>query len=114
MAQTKELASEVKDLVRTFREALGLTQEQVAVRGGLGEKGRSVVNKVETGRNKAGSFAIRRVLADGFGIGIVDLDGYLLGKIELEAAVKLAGGASNSKTKGRGPSASPAVRASAA
>lgn len=56
----------VNELVRALREALGLTQQQVAARGEL--NGQAEVGKVESGANKASSVRMRDGLAKGLGI----------------------------------------------
>ncbi len=56
--------------VRELRTSLQLSQEKLAELGGLE---RVEVSKVESGANKAQSFAMRQSLATAFGLSIEDL-----------------------------------------
>lgn len=73
--------------VRDLRAALGLTQEQVATRGGLT---RTDVNKVENGRNQATSHAVHKGLARGFGLTSDDLDLFFDGSLSVQDAAARA------------------------
>jgi transcriptional regulator with XRE-family HTH domain len=70
--------------VRAMREALGLTQEQLAARGRIG---RLTVLRVESGANKATSHAVRAGLAVAFGLTLDDSDALLDGQIGVRAAL---------------------------
>lgn len=91
MSRTVWHVTEIKDLVADLRKALGWTQEQVADRSG-GALTRIVVNKIETGRNKASSAAVRDGLATAFGLERSAMFDYLDGAIGLEEAVALRSG----------------------
>lgn len=71
----------VHERVRALREALDLTQLQVAERGGL--NGQAEVGKVESGANKASSHRARSGLAQGFGLDKADFNAYLDGAVTL-------------------------------
>ncbi len=66
--------------VKALRAALGLTQEKVALAGGLG---RLEVVKVETGKNQATTDHIRAGLARAFGISRDDFAEYIGGAIDI-------------------------------
>jgi transcriptional regulator with XRE-family HTH domain len=73
--------------IREVRRRLKLTQEQVADRGGLS---RTEVVKVESGANKASTYAMRAGLAMGLGLSIGDLSDLLDGYIKVQEAVARA------------------------
>lgn len=77
----------VSELVTALREALGLTQDQVAARG---EFDRTVMPKAEGGQHKLSTAKVRAGLAKGFGIPRDVLDGYLDGTVTLARAVASA------------------------
>lgn len=70
-----------KDRIRALRTALGLTQEQVADRGGLD---RTEVNKLEAGKNQATTDRIRASLAVAFASTRDDIAAYLEDRIGLD------------------------------
>lgn len=73
---------DVGDKVRRLRQACGLTQDEVAARSGDLE--RFEVTKVETGKNKLQSDALRAKLAKAFGLTRDDFASYLDGTLSLE------------------------------
>lgn len=75
------MAADVAQRVRELRKARGLTQEQLAVAGGLE---RVEVVQIESGKNQAGSSRIGRALAKGARVGLEDLFKYLDGEIGLD------------------------------
>lgn len=81
-----EVGHRTGDAVRALREALGLTQEQVAEGGG--EIDRIDVSKVETGLNQASSNRVRRGLAAGLGLSRDDMDKLVEGDLSVEAALE--------------------------
>ena len=82
-------ATDPKDRLRALRQALGLTQQDVADRSG-GRLDRVEVNKVENGKVGLASFETRRVLADAFGIVLVDdLSDYVDGKLTIEEVKRI-------------------------
>lgn len=56
--------------VRELREAVGLTQEELAERGDLR---RVAITKIEGGHNYASTFAMRHALAIAFGLSLEDI-----------------------------------------
>jgi transcriptional regulator with XRE-family HTH domain len=74
--------------VRALREALGLTQEGLARRGGLG---RLTILRVENGENKATSHAVRAGLAAAFGLSMTDSDALLDGRLSIKRALDRTG-----------------------
>src|SRR5262245_41652655 len=64
--------------IRALREALGLSQDQVAQRAGFG---RVNANRAESGTNKISSVAMRDGLARAFGLSRADFDAYLAGTL---------------------------------
>lgn len=75
------LRDHVATRVRSLREALGLSQERIAERGGLR---RVEISKVEGGHNMATSYDMRRCLAAGFGLALEDLVELLDGETPIE------------------------------
>ncbi len=74
--------------VRALREALGLTQEGLALRGGLG---RLTILRVENGENKATSHAVRAGLAKAFDLSMDDSDALLDGRLSVKRALDRSG-----------------------
>jgi transcriptional regulator with XRE-family HTH domain len=68
--------------VRDLRKALDLTQGQAAEMTD-GKVDQVIFSQIETGKNKATSYAIRAGLARAFGTRIEDLAAYLDGEIDL-------------------------------
>lgn len=77
------------DRLLALRDALKLTQQQVATAGGM--KHRTDYVKVEKGQNAASSNQMRAQLARGFAIARPDLDDYLDEKITLEEVLRRRG-----------------------
>lgn len=75
------MKEQVAGRVRGLREALKLTQEQLAERGGLR---RVEVTKIEGGRNYASTFAMRSALASAFGLSFDDVVALLDGSTPIE------------------------------
>lgn len=71
--------------VKALRDALGLTQEQVADAGGID---RTDVSKVETGWNHGSSNRVRRALAAGLGLSRDDMDDFMDGRLAVADAVE--------------------------
>jgi DNA-binding XRE family transcriptional regulator len=73
--------------VRSLRQALGYTQEQLAA---LCKVPRLTIVHIETDRNKATSPRVRRALREGFELGSLDdVDALLTGRLSVEDAVEL-------------------------
>lgn len=77
----------IAEKARAIREALGCTQEAIAERGGLE---RAEVNKVETGRNEATTWRIRRGLARAYGVTVETLSDCFDGILSVEELVRQA------------------------
>src|SRR5262245_16800769 len=77
----------VYDRIRELREALGLTQEELAARSG-GRFDRIRVNKIENGRNKLRSYQARAGLAEAFGVPPDLLASYVDGTTQLEEVLR--------------------------
>lgn len=75
--------SETAARVRSLREALNLTQDELGRRAGHGANGRVYLSKIETGKNQLNTVASREQLARGFGLSRSDLDAYLAGTLSL-------------------------------
>jgi len=77
---------EVKDLVKALRARLALSQESLEAASG-GHLAREAVSKIEAGKNKCTSYALRDALARGFGIDFEVLVAYLDGRATIEDVV---------------------------
>lgn len=77
---------EVGSRVAALRKAVGLSQENLARRGGI-DRVRLV--HLEANRNKGSSHAMRLALARAFGLEATMLDAYLDGASSLRATVAL-------------------------
>lgn len=75
----------VAERVRELREALDLSQEQLAERGGVT---RTEISKIEHGHNYASSFAMRQSLATAFGLSLEDLGELLDGRTAISTLRK--------------------------
>lgn len=89
----------VAERVRELREALGLTQQDVADRSG-GRLNQGTLAKVEGGLNKGTGASTRGGLASAFGVTLDSLEAYLAGTLGLD--VLLARRAAPSDTAGQG------------
>lgn len=82
-------ADDPKDRLRALRQALRLTQQDVADRSG-GRLDRIEVNKIENGKVGLATFETRRGLADAFGLLLVDdLSDYLDGKLSIDETQRI-------------------------
>jgi transcriptional regulator with XRE-family HTH domain len=82
--ERKRVERERAQRVRELRDALGLTQEELA---GLCGLLRTDIVLIETVRNKMGSFDKRKKLAKGFGLSLDWFDAYLDGQLALADAL---------------------------
>src|SRR5690349_8515441 len=80
-------AGPVAERVRSLRDALQLTQQQLA---DLGKLTRDEVSRIEIGRNKCTSGRIRRGLAAGFGLTLEDAFAFIEGRLSVEDAKRRA------------------------
>lgn len=71
-------------MVKKLREHVGLTQAQVAERGGLE---RVEVNQIERGENSCSSWRIRAWLAQAFGVQATTIAAYLDGALDFAGVV---------------------------
>jgi transcriptional regulator with XRE-family HTH domain len=78
-----------KDRVITLREALKLSQDDLARRADPTWI-RVNISKIETGRNKLSTVDAREKLARGFGLTVQDLTAYLDGRIDVDEARRRA------------------------
>ena len=69
----------IGERVRALRERVGISQGELARRGGLR---RVEVNQIENGANAAGSWNIRAGLARGIGVDVVTLAAYIDGELD--------------------------------
>lgn len=83
--ERKRVERERAQRVRELRDALGLTQEELA---GLCGLLRTDIVLIETVRNKMGSFDKRAKLARGFGLSIDAFDAFLSGAISKADTIK--------------------------
>ncbi len=72
--------------LRELRVALKLTQEGLAIGAGFD---RTVINKIESGANKATSSLVWLGLARAFGVRIEDMGSFLAGDIPLHEMLQL-------------------------
>jgi transcriptional regulator with XRE-family HTH domain len=84
--------------VRALRLRLGLTQEELGARSGLP---RTKIVEIESGTNKAGSWAIRRGLAIGFRLRVETLADLLDGALSVDDAERRARAGEGDTTSGR-------------
>lgn len=71
--------------IRALREALGQSQRDVAVRGGLSD--RVVLAHLERRKSGSGVVETRASIAKGLGLTLVELDQYIAGTLPLRTAV---------------------------
>lgn len=74
---------EVKDLVKSLRTRIGISQESLAKASG-GVLSREVVTKIELGKNKASTYRIREGLATAFGVSQHQMAAYLDGQMPID------------------------------
>lgn len=79
------MAADTPFLVKARRLARGMTQEALALAGGLE---RVEVVGIENGKNNATTARVRRALARGARVGLEDLFEHLDGDLPLEELVK--------------------------
>lgn len=79
-------AGVVASQFNALRNALALTQEQVAERADIDS---SVPSKIESGDNLIGTYALRKSLAQAFDVSVEILANYLDGELSLEALLAL-------------------------
>lgn len=84
-APLQGLGVELKDRIRAVREALKLTQEQVADAGGFE---RVEASNTETGRNKLTSHRLVVGFARGFGLPLQAMSDLVEGAIDVEKALE--------------------------
>lgn len=96
--------------LRALREALGLTQKQVAERSGEEGWDHTYVGRCEKGGNKLTSAVRRRGLARGLGVELADFEAYVVDeRITLEQVVAKAKGQTRTVPTSRHLAAAPAT-----
>lgn len=98
----KEATAGVGAVVRALREALGLTQGELAERSGF--PSHVYVTRVERGMNRASSYKMREALAKGFGLSMLQLDQLLAGDLTVAKAVRASSVATQPPRAKRGGS----------
>lgn len=83
---------DTKARIKALREALGLSQQQLADRSG-GRIDRPMASKLESGVSKGRSAQVREGLAAAVGVSVDDLNAYLDGKLSLAETVGRGKGA---------------------
>jgi transcriptional regulator with XRE-family HTH domain len=81
---------DIKDRVKQLREALDLTQEQVATAGWGSKDDRPQVSKIETGANNVSTSSARKKLARGLAVPLTLLEDLLDDRITIEQAIARA------------------------
>lgn len=85
--------------MRQLREALGLTQTELAERSGFSEANPAYISKIETGKNALSGTKSRVGIARGFGLTERQLTEYLEGAVTLTQTVARCRAISETETK---------------